>query len=166
MRHAAAVVLAVVVFASSNAAPPEAANLDAPAVKIPTIGSELTRGYNVTLGCDAQYWDSFYQCINGQLALENRRNTDTNAFLLGVYAGSMIRLSKYEARYGAFSWNNGCLGLLVGREWYDDTILLQAKLDVSDRQLSAVLEVTPAVLGRVEARWKAQTTEPPPGSGC
>ena len=60
--------------------PVAAADLNAPAEKKPTIGSELTRGRNVTSGCEARYWDTFYDCVNSALAVENRRDTDTDAF--------------------------------------------------------------------------------------
>jgi hypothetical protein len=42
----------------------QAADLNAPSEKRPTIGSELVRGYNATINCDARYWDSFSECID------------------------------------------------------------------------------------------------------
>jgi hypothetical protein len=133
-----------------------AADLGAPADKKPTIGSEIVRGYNVSSGCDAQYWDTFYRCIQLALSMQNRRNSDTDAFLLGAYSESLIRLSGYEKQYGRFSWNNGRLGLSVGKEWYLETDLFQRKLDVPNEQLAALLQVSSNYLNKVKLRWSSQ----------
>jgi len=83
-----------------------AADLNAPAEKKSTIGSELIRGYNVTLTCEARYWDTFYECIETAIAIENRKNTDTDAVLLGVYGGAIVRLTKYEDKTQPYTPTN------------------------------------------------------------
>jgi hypothetical protein len=137
-----------------------AADLNAPAEKKATVGSDLTRGYNISHKCNAQYWDTFYDCVNTELDFEDRRNTDTDAFLLGVYTGALIRLSRYEERYGRFTWNNGRFGLTVGKEWYLKTTTLQQNLDILDEQLSTVIGVPKEKIISVKSRWATQQIGP------
>jgi hypothetical protein len=125
--------------------PTGAADLNAPAEKRPTIASELMRGYN---------------CINIVLGAENRKNTDTDAFLLGIYSSALVRLTRYEDQYGRFTWNNGRLGLTVGKEWYLRTMSLQRKLDILDQQLSAVMPIPAPYFDKVKARWESQKLIP------
>jgi hypothetical protein len=133
-----------------------AADLNAPAEKKPTIGSELERGYNVVHGCNSQHWDTFYKCISIVIEVENRKNTDTDLFLLGVYAGSMVRLTEYEqAMRIPFSETNGKLGLIVGKEWYLNTVQLQRRLDISDQQLASTIQTSPALVSKAKVRWSA-----------
>lgn len=90
--------------------------MNAPAEKKPTIGSELIRGRNVTLGCETGYWDTFYDCVNTALGIENWRNADTDAFLLGIYGNALVRLAEYEQRACGWSENKGRLGITAGKE--------------------------------------------------
>jgi hypothetical protein len=130
-----------------------AADLNAPAEKKSTIGSELIRGYNVTLTCEARYWDTFYECIETAISLENRKNTDTDAFLLGVYGGSIVRLTKYEDNTQPYTPTNGSLALSVGKGWYYHTMALQHQLNISDQQLADLIRSSTGYLNKVKLRW-------------
>jgi hypothetical protein len=145
-----------VVIGLLSISPVAAADLNAPAEKRPTIGSELIRGRNVTLGCETRYWDTFHDCMNTALGIENRKNTDTDAFLLGVYGSALVRLTEYEQKAGGWSETNGRLGVMVGKEWYGNATALQGKLDITDEQLSTAIGIAAAHFSKAKLFWRTR----------
>jgi hypothetical protein len=68
-------------------APVLAVDLNAPAEKTVTIGSEIARGYTAVLHSTDRIYDPLevQEAVSNRLATERERNTDTDAFYLGAY---------------------------------------------------------------------------------
>lgn len=65
-----------------------------------------------------------------------------------------MRLTDYERKAGGWSDNNGRLGVLVGKEWCEDTITLQNRLDITNEQLSSVIGIPAVTLSKVKSFWR------------
>jgi hypothetical protein len=129
-----------------------AADLNAPAEKKITVGSELQRGHVAGEICKAKagtYWDVLNDCVNATLVAENRRNTDTDAFQLSFQCTALVSLTKSAENGGV-----GLLGELTGKSWYSNIALIQNQLGVTDKQLTDFC-ADAGTLAHVKSRWAA-----------
>lgn len=128
-----------------------AADLNAPAVKAPTIGSELTRGSNVAKDCYirtiSDIWPIFARCIDEAEQAENRKNTDTDAFLLGLHTVALVRFAAFDRKVG----NETVVS--TGRESAQRVTSLQNKLGIADVQLAEFFDAPLAELITMKKRW-------------
>jgi hypothetical protein len=137
-----------------------AADLNAPAGKSLTIGSELARGHNVTADCisKTQYWDDLTDCVSAAEQVENRNNTDSDAFQLGLYAAALVKLTELEADSLTKGHTVGRLMIITGKQWYLSVAELQGSLGVSDQQLSQFADAFPAKLKAFKKHWAEHAT--------
>ncbi|MGE0733821.1 MAG: hypothetical protein AB7G15_01285 [Alphaproteobacteria bacterium] len=145
-----------VIFAALIFVTPAAAefDLDASAVKRITNRSEMARAQNVVEECarkSGKSWPQLRDCIATAKQAENRSNTDTDAFLLGLYVAELTELHPLAEEV-----LDSVIGAEVIREMRLIASLadsLQSLLGASDAQVAGLMYMRPVLWRQLVERW-------------
>ncbi len=147
------------------AAPCHATDLNAPATKKVTIGSEIQRGreaiFNQTLKADSTNLLGLADTINKVLDSEKQRNTDTDAFYLGAYFQAWTDMAiaiEANAEHPGFQTANTVqIANSWALSWFKKFRSLEKQLGVDDKTLTNLLEMKYAVIEPRIKEWSAKS---------
>lgn len=137
-----------------------AADLNAPAQKQITVGSEINRGNNEMFSALLDTGINFTDVSRvafGVLDKNKSNNTDTDAFLLGAYFEIWnkyaIKLDNENSRsyYGETTWlkaQNSC------KLWFKEFRKMEEKLNIDDKTLCETINVNYEVMKPIIDKWE------------
>ena len=118
-----------------------AVDLDDPASKKITVRSELNRGNSSAKQCESYFYSEiqkYKKCIDDKIFTNEQKNTDTDAFILGLNLGAWIPVymtldvSQLKESEGGLLWNYRESVVAV---YYSEFRKRQSKLKLKDKTI-------------------------------
>jgi len=150
--------LLVIAGALALAVPVYAADLNAPLVDKPTLGSEISRGFHAAYQCGDSDPLTSSTCIFDTSAAEQQRRTNYQPFQLGLFFGALVHFDSQHQTDLSLTDNYVAQDRepLVACEAHSMFVVyrsLQAKLGVTDAQVLLVTELTGKVSVESMQHW-------------
>lgn len=139
-----------------------AADLNAPAQKQITVGSEISRGHAEMFSALLDAGANFSKAGQATFNVLNRNksnNTDTDAFYLGAYFEAwnkyaiLLSDESDKSYYGQDTWSQGEASC---RLWFKEFRKMEDKLNIDDKTLCEVVHMKYEVIKPMIDKWESK----------